>query len=474
MLTAQKIIEVLNPSEYNINDTNSIIKGVTTDTRKECSGNLFLALKGINFDGHNFLSQAIKSGASLLCVNEEYAEHLKSAGFPFLAVKDTLKAYQTLAYYHRSKLKCKIIAITGSSGKTSTKEILSSILKKIYSTEEVYATEGNTNNHIGVPYNLLKLNSNHKAAVIELGSNHPGEIRALTEIVCPEIAVITSVGNAHIEFFKNLKGTADEKSDIFRPTVNYFGEKFIPAAAIPLNAPHFNILKQKTDAQVVTFGNNPDKCDITYEYIDGNIYGSTIKLSGSKYLPEPIITNWTLHGEHQASNAAAAVAAISFLKYPIPLQTVIEGLKNASLPGYRMKVFIENGVTWVNDAYNANPDSMMATLNWFSQTLKKDDKFNNKIIILGDMLEIGETSDEQHRKILSQTLSLFPDSNIITVGESFKNAKIQSVLTDETVVSLSTSEQCANLLKKLLNNNDIVFLKGSRGLKLEKCHQLIP
>jgi len=473
MFTAQEIIDVLKPCSYNINQSESIINGIITDTRKECSGNMFLALKGEKFDGHNFIRQAIEAGAALLCVNAEYASKLHSEGFPFVAVKDTLKAYQTLAYYHRSRLNCKIIAITGSSGKTSTKEILASILKSIYSPNEVYATEGNTNNHIGVPYNLLNLNSNHKAAVIELGTNHPGEIRTLTEIACPETAVITSVGNAHIEFFKNLKGTADEKSDIFRATINYFGKKIIPDAVIPLNSPHLNILKQKTGSSVLIFGNNPDKCDITYEYINGNIYGSTIKLYGDKFIPEPIITNWTLHGEHQASNAAAAVAAISFLKYPFPLQSVIEGLKNASLPGYRMKVFKENGVTWVNDAYNANPDSMTATLIWFSQTLEKEDKFNNKIIILGDMLEIGETSEHHHNKVLTEAINLFPDSYIVTVGEAFKNAVLKSDMNDKNIFSFSSSEECTVFLKKILKENDIVFLKGSRALNLEKCHQLL-
>jgi len=470
MFTINEIIDALKPIETNISHASNKIKAISTDSRKIIDNSIFLALEGENFDGHDFLNAAKNSGAIALCVNIKYLHNNKNFNLPFIAVKNTLNAYQTLANYHRTRSNCKIIAITGSSGKTSTKEILYSVLKENFGENSVLCTEGNTNNHIGVPYNLLRIKPYHKFAVIEMGTNHPGEIASLANIANPDIAIITSIGNAHLEFFKNLDNTASEKSDVLMQTSDFYSLKRTPIAIIPAQSPGNKIIRKKAGANLITFSSKKNNADVLCEYIDGNILGSTIKISTQNNLLKTTTINWKLHGEHQASNAAAATAAAIVCKCSI--ENLKIGLEKTTLPGFRMKIFESNNITWINDAYNANPESMSATLDWFYKIIEKSHKTQDAIIILGDMLETGTKSQSLHVKLLKLAIKLFPESTIITVGHETANAVKKINLYKNLFKSFENSTDASIFLKQILHPGNIVFLKASRSIKLENCYKL--
>jgi len=427
------------------------LKRVITDTREDCSGALFLALRGENFDAHDFLDAAVSAGAAALCIEKTFADRIKTAwNIPVLLVDDTLAAYQAIANFYKKRFKnLRSVAITGSMGKTSCKEIIRSILVAAVGENAVYATKSNTNNQVGVPQNLLNVNSNHRFCVLEMGTNHFGEIEPLSRTLEPDVALLNSIAPCHLEAFGNLLGVAREKSKIFAAL------KADGIAVLPKDCPEIDyLLKQTEKFKTMRFGT-----DIEVIYCGGNLHGSCIELV-FKSLNKRIKLDWPLSGAHQASNAAAAATVA--ISLGITPDTIADGLRNCVLPGMRMKVARVNDIDWINDAYNASPESVAAALLWLKEFVKAADL----VLVLGDMLELGETSGSQHQKVLQQALKLFPEAAFILVGPEFDRAG--RMLNIPNGCFCSNSDMAEKLIKSFLHAGKTVLLKGSRGMKLEK------
>ena len=427
------------------------VDAVTTDTRAITPNSLFIALSGERFDGHDFLETALKQGASLLCIERTKLGKLP-AGAPAIAVDSTVAAYQALARFHRMRLPVKAIALTGSSGKTSTKEMLRAIFVRAFGAEHVLATEGNTNNQIGVPLNLLKLTPEHKYCIIECGTNHHGEIEPLSNAIRPDAALIVSIGRCHLENLGSLEGVATEKSKIF--------SHLAPGgtAVIPLGAAGFDImLKAAGTREIRPYGTGKGSVMEAF-YRGGNINGSSFELLNHR-TGERVTVNWPLSGAHQAHNAAGAAAVAD--AFGISMQTIAEGLAACVLPGMRMKRTEHNGAVWLNDAYNANPDSMKATLSWLHEFADP----GKLVLVLGDMREIGEQSQTVHREALEKALADFPGARIAAIGSEMTRAA--QTLNNPQIRTWSDSQSAAEGVRALVNPGDLVFLKASRGTRLE-------
>jgi len=431
--------------------SNFTVDRIVTDTREDCSGALFLALRGENFDAHDFLDAAVAAKAGALCIEKKFADRIKPEwDIPVLLVGDTLKAYQSIANFYKKRFSnLRSVAVTGSMGKTSCKEIIRSILTAAVGEEAVYATRSNTNNQVGVPQNLLKVNSGHRFCVLEMGSNHFGEIEPLSRTLEPDVALINSIAPCHLEAFVDVHGVAKEKCKIFAAL------KPDGIAVIPNNCPEIDYLTEQTENfKTMRFG-----ADVEVIYHGGNLYGSTIDLI-FKDLDKKIKLDWRLSGAHQAANAAAAATVA--LALGIAPEIIAEGLRSCVLPGMRMKVERINGIDWVNDAYNASPGSVMAALRWLKEFAEADEL----VLVLGDMLELGEASEVQHRKILHTAFDLFPQADFVLVGGEYESAG-QGMQTASRCFCRD-SVTAKELVKQFMSPGKIVFLKGSRGMKLEK------
>ncbi len=442
---------------------------ISTDSRKDCRNSIFFALKGENFDAHDCLDAAAANGAAAFCLSKSRMKGLEvPPDIPVLIVKDTLEAYQKIAQHHRKKLDLKLIALTGSSGKTSTKEILKAILVYAFGKDKVYATLGNTNNHVGVPQNLLSLTEVHKYAIIEMGSNHPGEIGVLSGIAEPDMGIIVSIGNAHIEFFGSLDGVAEEKSAIFAK-MNKSG-----TAVLPAEGPGTGILETATAKfKTLRFGNEKAaNADLAVKYLGGDMTGGSFELHWKKCELRKTV-KWQLPGKHQAVNAGAAVLAANALG--VSPELAAEALNNGvEIPGMRMRIQKREGITWINDAYNANPDSMKAGIEWLAEAVASNTSKESRIfVILGDMLEMGEKGPSAHDEILELASELIPDCMLIAVGPLMSGAaKNIEINTDISLRDFPDSEEAAKYVKTKIKRNDVIFLKGSRGMKLEKIENI--
>ncbi|MCK5845167.1 MAG: hypothetical protein KAG97_10700, partial [Victivallales bacterium] len=316
-----EILEVVEGAKLsNIDKSNSFetaISGICTDTRAITTGALFVALVGDNFDGHDYLNEAVSAGAAALCVSARFADSATTempSSVPVIVVPDTLKAYQELGAAQRNAIRdLRVIGVTGSCGKTSVKEILAGILAFSHGDDGVLSTKSNTNNHVGVPLNLLRLAENHKFAVIEMGSNHPGEIEVLAKIAEPDISVITTIARAHLEFFGDLRGVATEKSSILSAVST---SRIAPVAVIPEESPSNDILRTTAGPLTYTFG-TAESADLRVEYLGGDIAGSRIRLFSGGPCPRELTREikLPLRGRVQALNAAASSLAAIIAEY---------------------------------------------------------------------------------------------------------------------------------------------------------------
>lgn len=424
------------------------ISGAYTDSRQDGSGKIFFALKGERFDAHNFLAQAVSSHAAALCVEKSKTALASSFQVPVFAVDDTLLAYQKCAnLFRRKNSGLKVFGVTGSVGKTSVKEMLRAISVSSAGSEKfVLATEGNTNNQIGVPQNLFRLTMEHRFAVIEMGTSSPGEISPLSCCALPDVALVNSIAPCHLEKLHSLAGVAAEKGTISS------GLPPSGCGVIPFDCPERAILEKSfAGHQILTFGESPES-DVQVEYLGGDLTGSRFSLrfpDQKKYVVE-----WHLSGRHQALNAASASAAA--WAAGISAEAIVAGLPQVKLPGMRMKKTLVDGVTYINDAYNANPASMTATLKQLSEAIIDDSKL---VLLLGGMRELGEISVSAHRQIMELARKLFPHALIITVGSEFDNSPGDRHFPASAM----------DILAGVVNFGDTVFAKGSRGIALEKA-----
>ncbi len=434
------------------------VVGVWDDSRAVRSGGLFVAIAGELADGHGFIPQAVKAGAAAVCIREEperkTRELLVSAGVACLKAGDTLRAFQRLATAQRRRISpLTVIGITGSCGKTSTKEMIAAVLAREW-PERVLKTQGNTNNHFGVPRNLLRLERHHRAAVIEMGSNHPGEIMRLAEIAEPDVGVVSHVGRAHLEFFGDLSGVAREKGDILAGTAPS------GTAVFPGEAPHGEVLRAKAGSRkVLTFGTEEGN-DVRIRYGGGEATGMYSVTASVPRTGQRQSFSWRIGGEHQALNAGAAIAV--GVGAGMDLGEIVEGLRTCCLPKMRMEIRDVAGVRWVNDAYNANPDSMRAALNWFAET-GRDESDGDRLLVLGDMLEMGDWGAAAHADLLAWAARRFGRGHLVVVGPLMCAAAASA-----GVCGFADAEGAAEEIRGRIRPGMRVLLKGSRGIGLER------
>lgn len=413
-------------------------KGVVTDTRLSVKNSFYIALKGINFDGNNFAKEAIEKGAFYALVNKK---SIAKDNDRFIYVDDTLKTLQKLANYHRSIIDTKIIAITGSNGKTTTKELLSEILSKEF---KIFATKGNLNNHIGVPLSLLSINRECEYAIIELGANHLGEINHLCKIAKPDFGLITNFGYAHIEGFGSFDGVVKGKSELYNYLIEKKGRLFINLDDV--------IQKKWLKYRPISTYGQTSKADFKIEQINNKGKGTTIKI-------ENLIIESQLFGDYNFSNIGASVAISRFLG--VSNQKIKKALELYKPINKRSQVINKKNNKILLDAYNANPSSMIASINSF---LKNNPK--NSIAVLGDMLELGFYEKEGHVKII-KLLESSPFEEIFFVGKLFFKFSKESNSFKKTIHFFKEKIEAYSYLKKRKFENKNILIKGSRKLQLE-------
>lgn len=351
-------------------------QGVTTDSRNCPVGSLFIALKGASFDGNRFAAQALAQGCRYAVVdNPEYA----GTDSRILLVDDCLKTLQQLANYHRRKLGTRIIGITGTNGKTTTKELVSAVLKQKYN---LLYTQGNLNNHIGVPLTLLRLTPEHELAVVEMGANHPGEIKALVHIAEPDYGIITNVGKAHLEGFGSFEGVIRTKGELY----DYLRGKDDSVVFLHHENPYLNGIAQ--GLACIRYGQTPGL------FVSGQLTGCSPFLAFDwTAAGETHSVQTHLIGSYNLDNALAAAAIGTY--FGVSAAQVCQALADYVPQNNRSQLVDTGRNRLIVDAYNANPTSMMAALQNFRQL-----EAPHKVVILGDMKELGPGSVEEHRKVV--------------------------------------------------------------------------
>ncbi|MCQ2331764.1 MAG: UDP-N-acetylmuramoyl-tripeptide--D-alanyl-D-alanine ligase [Paludibacteraceae bacterium] len=412
-------------------------KGVTTDSRNCQSGTIFFALKGASFDGNDYAQQAINAGCSFAVVDSD-------KDFPddeqFIKVDNVLKTLQDLATYHRIALNIPILAITGTNGKTTTKELVNSVLRKKYN---VICTLGNLNNQIGVPLTLLKMTKEHQIAIIEMGASHPGDIDELCRIARPNYGLVTNVGKAHLAGFGNFEGVIKTKSELYQFLNNNNGTIFINP-----NNPFLMKAAEKCKNLV---------------YYSGRIFPENgYETLSYRWLNGLIKTH--LYGDYNFENVQAAVTIGT--RFGINEKDIHAALANYSPSNNRSQLFKTHNNMLILDTYNANPTSMTAAINNFVNA--KCDTM--KYAILGDMLELGDESIAEHRTIIEK-LKTAGLNHIILVGENFCKALKETHIHQNMaphITCFANRELLIEHLKEEELHNLTILIKGSRGIALEK------
>jgi UDP-N-acetylmuramoyl-tripeptide--D-alanyl-D-alanine ligase len=402
---------------------------VSTDTRSIKKGSIFFALKGDNFDGNKFAEQAIKDGAIYAVIDDNSLSHPK-----FLKVKDSLESLQELAKLYRSKLlKTKIIALTGSNGKTTTKELITEVLKTKF---KISSTLGNLNNHIGVPLTLLKIDPLADFAVIEMGANHINEIKFLTELVNPDFGLITNFGKAHLEGFGNLQGVIKGKSELYDFLISNNKTAFIN---------NDDEIQKKYIGKKISFGKS-DQNNYKFEEVLNGMY------SGIKFKDQ--LLNSKLTGNYNFNNIA--FATLIGLHFNIPVSEIKKSISEYNPINNRSQIIEINNKSIVLDAYNANPSSMSSSVQSFN-------KLNgSKTILLGDMFELGKESEKEHFDLISLCIRNKYE-NIFLIGLEFFKHKNNF----DIPFFYKTKKELINHFKKTPITSKHILIKGSRGMKME-------
>ncbi len=412
---------------------------VSTDTRKIEKNSLFVALKGDNFDANTFAKEALEKGAKYVVIdNPTYLIDNRT-----LLVKDSLIALQELAKYHRTFLGLPIIALTGSNGKTTTKELIHAVLSKKYNT---LATIGNLNNHIGVPLTLLRFTKETEIGIVEMGANHQKEIEFLCKIAQPDYGYITNFGKAHLEGFGGVEGVIKGKSEMY----DYLRDN---NKIVFVNLDDSIQKEKSTNIKRFSFSLNDSTADVKISTIEAN---PMVKI---------IFNNQTIQshliGIYNANNINAAITIGNYFK--VSDELIKEAIENYIPENNRSQLIHKNGNEIILDAYNANPSSMAAAIANFIQLEKK-----NKIAILGDMFELGEESHNEHEKIVDLLIN---ETSITTyfIGKDF----YANQTSNTHLKFFENFENFAAFLKTKLPNNNLLLIKGSRGMALEKTLDLI-
>src|SRR5688572_4592904 len=421
------------------------VSAVCTDTRRMQPGSLFVALKGDSFNAHEFIPDAAAGGAIAALVEQMPPQTLPNVHL--IGVPDTRKALGKLATYVRKHMRAKVIAVAGSNGKTSTKYLIDSALSgKLRGS----MSPKSFNNEIGVPLTIFPADPNQDYIVLEMGTNHHGEIKVLTDMALPDIAVITNCGAEHLEFLDDLMGVRRENATII--------SGLNPKGLLIVNGDDRDLVDAVAHypGKKVTFGFGEHN-DLFASDVQCTARGVTFKLNGSRDVFVPML------GKHTAANALAAIAVARRMR--VREEAIIEALATAEGPDMRLQLDDVNGIKLLNDAYNANPNSMRAAL----ETVAALPTTGRRIAVLGEMRELGKSSERYHREIgefaatckLNMLICVGPNAAMIAdaAGKSGMDPKVISTFVD--------APSAAPAVRKLAKKNDLVLLKASRGIQLE-------
>lgn len=427
--------------------------GVATDSRRLRPGELFVALRGDAHDGHDFLSDAVARGAGAAVVERAHADRPLACGV--VAVRDTLAALGDLAAFHRRRHRPRVVAVTGSNGKTTTKEMLAAILERAFGAGRVLRTTGTQNNLVGLPLTLLRLAGTEDAAILELGMNGPGEIWRLAEIAEPDVGVITCVAPAHLEGLGSVHGVAEAKAELYR--------RLRPSAIAVVNAddPLVSVSAENFPGRKIPFGTAAPVAVCARDIVDHGLDGTSFRLViEGREVPIRL----AVPGRHNVTNALAAAATAHALG--VDVVAVRAGLEAFQPPGMRMEVTqLPNGVTVLNDAYNANPASMAAALRTLAAS-----RGRRRIAVLGEMRELGAESTPAHRDLGRLAAEARVDA-LFVLGEHaghVRDGAVEAGLPADRITVAESHDDVAQRLAAGCRPGDLVLLKGSRGAAMEQ------
>ena len=464
LFTVEEICEVLSakPPTGSLHGLKQRIRRVMTDSRLVRKGDLFVALQGDRFDGHTFVTKALAQGAVCAIVQEDYrlTPLPKRAEPPLLlGVRDTLEAYQRLATHYRNRFPIPVIAITGSNGKTTTKEMVAQVVAQRWKTLK---TEGNLNNRIGVPQTLFHLSPRHQAAVIEMGVDQQGQTTRLCEIARPTIGVITNIGPDHLEFFGSMEGSAQAKAELL--------DHLPPEGAVVLNADdeYFDYLASRAQCRVVAFGRSP-RADLRAVNVRPDEKGGTsfgLVLPGKSRQPTVRIR---AQGLHNVSNALAA-AGVGFL-LGLSGTVIAEGLAKFRPAAMRSQISTTHGIQIINDCYNANPASMKAAI----RLLAELGRGKRSIAVLGDMLELGPGSQQMHHEV-GAFLAREGIGQLVAcglLGRELAEGARRAGMPANRITELSDAAAAGAHLTSMVRHGDVVLVKASRGMRMEQVVEAV-
>ncbi|MBK7378473.1 MAG: UDP-N-acetylmuramoyl-tripeptide--D-alanyl-D-alanine ligase [Ignavibacteriales bacterium] len=440
--------ELINPHLY------KSANNVSTDSRALKKNSIFIAIKGERFDGHKFIEQAVKNGASTIIVEKKKIHELPDMDCTIVAVQNTIKALGELAKTWRNKLNAKVIGITGSSGKTTLKEMIASILSEKFKVSKTFL---NDNNHIGVPLTILNTKGSDEILVAELGSNHFGEIEYTASILRPDLALVTNIGNSHLEFLHSKKEVLKEKSSLLKITDINGGLSFINNDD--------NLLKNYSRklSNTISYGFN------NYSEVKGEILGYdndgkailVIQGMGKKL---KIVS--PLPGEHNAHNLLAALSVALSLR--MTKSEILNGIKKITATPKRFNIIKLPHVVLIDDTYNANPESVAYAID----TINKFNSGLNKVLILGDMLELGDRADELHAS-LSNHIKKNKAMRVLLIGKLMKHLYLKLIELKIKSFYFDTRSQMNKYLATEQFRNTVILIKGSRGMKMEEFVDVI-
>lgn len=425
---------------------NILVSDISIDSRQVKNDTLFVPLKGEHSDGHDYIDKAFEAGAAAVISQKEIIADNKGV----VLVEDTSLALGKIAKYYKEQFSIKTVAVTGSVGKTTTKDMLYAVLSTQYNTLK---TEGNYNNEIGLPLTAMRLNSSHEAAVFEMGMSAFGEIHYLAQIARPEVAIITNIGMSHIENLGSQEGIYKAKTEI----CDYFNKDSV----LIVNGDDKFLTKAKEfkDFKVITYGIENESCDyVAFDIENAGIDGTRFKtkIYGAEhevYVKTP--------GVHNVYNALAAIAC--GVHYNIAPKRIIEGIENFTLTKMRMSIERAGDITIINDCYNSSPDSVNAAL----KVLSTQD--TRRVAVLGDILEMGEYAHDAHYKIGQWVYDNGIDM-LITIGENSKNiaqGAIDAGFSQDNIKSFENTYDAQKEIKNHIEHKDSVLIKASRGMSLE-------
>lgn len=427
---------------------------LVTDSRAANPGDIFLALKGEKFDGHQFVADALKKGVQLFVVSKSWFQTAtdKHEQGNFLLVDDTLQALQEIGHFYRLQFDLPLLALTGSNGKTTTKEMISAILSCEY---RVHKNKGNLNNHIGVPLSLLELTDEHEIAVIEMGTNHFGEISRLAELAQPTCGLITNIGPAHLEFFGSLQGVFRAKRELWQFLERNRGMAFVNVDD-PLLGTH-----QPATTRLVTFGFEKP-AEFQGHFLGLDDQGRATLKVGQESIKLGIA------GMHNIYNALAAIAVGSV--FDVSMAQMKAALEQFIPAARRMEVIQKHGITIINDCYNSNPASARKALLTLSQMRTN----GRRVAVLADMLELGEAALPEHEAMADYIIGLGNIDWLLAYGP-LSAAMIERIkrLGFKAAIHFEKKQMLIDYLKQIISRDDLLLVKGSRGMAMEEVTQHI-